>query len=107
MPQQQPLSCMGRIRHVASIYRSLAAFATNLKNSACSVKQLSHHVRMTRPLKNDLKVTLWVIKPAAECCTSFDQFLKPIDVSDTTLFTDAALNVGLRGIFRSRALVQK
>ena len=97
MTQQHSLSHIGRIRHMASIYRPLAAFARNLEIWAYSVKQLSHHVRITRPLKNDLNLAIWGIKRAAECGTSFDQFLKPMGISDITLFTDAALNIGLGG----------
>ena len=32
------------------------------------------------------------MKRAAECGTSFDQFLKPMDISDVMLFTDVALS---------------
>ena len=58
---------------------------------------MSHHIRIAYPLKNDLKLAIWGIKRAAEHGTSFDQFLKPKDIPDVTLFTDAALNVGLSG----------
>ena len=95
--QQHLLSHIGRIRHMASIYRPLAAFARNLEVWAYSVKQLSHHIRISRPLKNDLNLAIWGIKRAAEYGISFDQFLKPMDIPDITLFTDAALNIGLGG----------
>ena len=75
---------------MASIYRQLAAFARNLEVWAYSVKQSSHHICMTRPLKNDLKLTIWGIKCAAENGISFDQFLKHMDILGIT-----ALNVGL------------
>ena len=56
---------------------------------------MPHHVWLTRPLKNDLKLGAWSIKRAAECGISFDHFLKPTDIHDSTLFTDAALNITL------------
>ena len=40
---------------------------------------------------------MWGIKRAAECGTFFDQFLKSMDISEMTLFTNAAPNIGLRG----------
>ena len=43
------------------------------------------------------KLAIWGIKRAAECCISFNQFLKPMDIPDITLFTDAVLNIGLEG----------
>ena len=95
--QQQLLSHIGRIRHMASIYRPLAAFARNLEVWAYSVKQLSHHIRMTRPLKNDLMLAIWGIKRAAEYGISFNQFLKPMDIPDIVFYTDAALKIGLGG----------
>ena len=95
--QQKLLSHIGRIRHMASIYRPLAAFARNLEVWAYSVKQLSHHIRMTRPLKNDLMLAIWGIKRAAQYGISFDQFLKPMDIPDIVCFTDASLKIGLGG----------
>ena len=60
------------MRHMASIYRSLAAFARNLTVWAYSVKQLSHHIWITHALKNDLKLAVWSIKRAVEYGISFD-----------------------------------
>ena len=95
--KRQLLSHIGRIHHIASIYRPLAAFARNLEAWAYSVKYLSHHIRVSRPLRNDLELAIWGIKRAAEYGISFDQFLKPMDSPDITLFTDASLNIGLGG----------
>ena len=95
--QQKLLSHIGRIRHMASIYRPLAAFARNLEVWAYSVKQLSHHIRISRPLKNDITLAIWGIKRAAEYGISFDQFLKPMDIPDIIFHTDASLNIGLGG----------
>ena len=83
--------------HMASIYRPLPAFARNLEVWSYSVKQSSHHIRMTASLKKDLKLAIWGIKRAAKCGIPFDQFLKPMDISEMTLFTNAAPNIGLRG----------
>ena len=74
------MSHIGRIRHMASIYRLLAASASNLE---------------VLFLKNDSKLASWGMKRAAEYSISFDQSLKPLDILDKTLFTDAALNIGL------------
>ena len=95
--QRQLLSHIGRIRHMASIYRPLAAFARNLEVWAYSVKQLSHHIRMSRPLKNDIELAIWGIKRAAQYGISFNQFLKPMDIPDITIYTDASFNIGLGG----------
>ena len=84
---------------MASIYKPLAAFARNLEVSAYSVKHLSHHIRMTRPLKNDLKLAIWGINSAAKYGISFDQFLKPMNIPDITFCTDASLNIGVGGHF--------
>ena len=51
---------------MALIYKPLEAFARDLEVWAHSVKQLSHHIRLTRPLKNDLKSAILSIKRAAE-----------------------------------------
>ena len=91
------LSHIGRIRHMASIYKPLAAFARNLEIWAYSVKHLSHHIRMSSPLKEDIRLAIWAMKRAAEYGISFDQFLKPIDCPDIIIYTDAALNIGLGG----------
>ena len=95
--KRQLLSHIGRIRHMASIYKPLAAFARNLEAWAYSVKHLSHHIRISCPLKEDIKLAIWAMKRAAEYGISFDQFLKPIDCPDITLYTDAALKIGLGG----------
>ena len=79
---------------MASIHRLLAAFARNLEAWTHLVKQLSQHIRITRLLKNDVTVAIWCIKRAAEHGMTFDQFLKPIDVSDVILCTHASSNVG-------------
>ena len=89
------LSHIGRLRYMASIYRPLATFAGNSEVWACSVKQLSHHIWITRPLKKDLRLAIWGIKRAAGCGTSFVQFLKPMNITEITLFTDASLSIGL------------
>ena len=52
---------------MASIYKPLAAFERNLEVLAHSVKKLSHHIHMSRPLKDDLELAIWGIKRAAEC----------------------------------------
>ena len=49
--QKELLSHVGRSRHMASIYEPLAAFARKLERCAYSVKKLSHHIRMSRPLR--------------------------------------------------------
>ena len=82
MTQQHLSSHVGRIRHMASIYEASAAFAGNLEVWACSIKQLSHHIRMMRSLKNHFKLAIWCMKRAADCDVSFDQFLKPMDIPD-------------------------
>ena len=51
---------------MASIYKPLAAFARNLEVWAYSVKHLSHHIRMSCPLKEDIKLAIWAMKRAAE-----------------------------------------
>ena len=95
--KRELLSHIGRIRHMASIYRPLAAFARSLEIWAYSVKHLSHHIRMTKPLKNDIEFCIWAINRASQYGISFDQFLKPMNIPDITLFTDASLKVGLGG----------
>ena len=65
---------------MALIYKTLAAFARDSEVWACLVKQSSHHIRLTLPLKNDSKLAIHSPKRAAECGTSFDQFLKPMDI---------------------------
>ena len=95
--KRQLLSHIGRIRHMASIYKPLAAFARNLEVWAYSVKHLSHHIRMSRPLKNDLELAIWGINRAAKYGISFNQFLKPMNIPDITFYTDASLNIGLGG----------
>ena len=77
--QQHLLSHIGRMRHMASIYRQLMAFARNLEVWAYSVKQLAHHIRMTCRLKNDPKLAIWSIKRTAEYGISFNQFLKSME----------------------------
>ena len=52
---------------------------------------------MTRSLKNYLKLDILGMQRAVENGTSFDQFLKPMEIPDMTLFTDAALNIGSAG----------
>ena len=91
------LTHIGRTRHMASIYRPLAAFARNLEMWAYSVKNLNHHVRMSRPLKNDIELCIWGIARAAKIGISFDQFLKPMSIPDIKLYTDASLKIGLGG----------
>ena len=91
------LSHIGRIRHMATIYKPLAAFARNLEIWAYSVKNLSHNIRITRPLKEDIKLAIWAMQRAAQYGISFDQYLKPIDIPDIINYTDAALNIGLGG----------
>ena len=95
--KRELLSHIGRIRHMASIYRPLAAFARNLEVWAYTVKQLSHHIRMSRPLKNDIELAIWGIQRAAQYGISFNQFLKPMDIPDIILYTDASLNIGIGG----------
>ena len=95
--QRELLSHIGRTRHMASIYRPLAAFARNLERWAYSVSSLPHHIRISRPLKNDLRLCMWAISRASQYGISFDQFLKPMDNPDITIFTDASLKIGLGG----------
>ena len=86
------LTHIGRTRHMASIYRPLAAFARNLEVWAYSVKNLSHHTRVSKPLKNDCESCILGMNTA-----SFDQFLKTMHSPDISLFRDAALKIGLGG----------
>ena len=95
--QQELLTHIGRTRHMASIYRPLAAFARNLEVWAYSVKKLSHHVRLSKPLKNDIELCIWGIDQASKFGISFDQFLKPMHIPDIKLYTDASLKIGLGG----------
>ena len=73
------------MRHLVSIYKSLAAFVTNFKVLACSVEQSVNHVHMTRihadsitwrlkfedPLKISIKVTATKQIDGAERWESF------------------------------------
>ena len=95
--QRELLTHIGRTRHMASIYRPLAAFARNLECWAYSVKKLSHHVRLSKPLKNDIQLCIWGINQASKFGISFDQFLKPMHIPDIKLYTDASLKIGLGG----------
>ena len=91
------LSHIGRTRHMASIYRPLAAFARNLEVWAHSVPYLSHHIRLSRPLKNDIDLCIWGMLRASNYGISFDQFLKPALIPDIILYTDASLKIGIGG----------
>ena len=102
--QRELLSHIGRTRHMASIYRPLEAFARNLESWASSVSNLSHHIRLSRPLKNDLKLCMWAISRAAEYGISFDQFLRPAEIPDITIYTDASQD-RFRRFFVRRPLV--
>ena len=97
MTQQKLSLHVGKIRHMASIYRLLAAFAGDLEIWADFVKHLSHHLRITRSLRSDITLTIWRIKRAADYGNFFDQFLKPMDIPDVTFYTDDSLNMGLGG----------
>ena len=92
------LSHIGRTRHMASIYRPLAAFARNLEVWAYKCNHLDHHIRITAPLRKDLKLCIWGMQRAAQYGISFDQFLKPMDIPDITIHTDASLLIGIGGI---------
>ena len=95
--QRELLTHIGRTRHMASIYRPLAAFARNLESWAYTVKLLSHHIRITRPLKNDINLCIWAMRQASKVGISFDQFLKPMHIPDIIIYTDASLKVGAGG----------
>ena len=83
---------------MGSIYRSLSAFARNYERCAYARPiGRDSHMRMSRPLQNDLKLCVWEIKPAATHGISFQQFLKHTDISDVTLYTDASLLTGAEG----------
>ena len=89
---------IGRTRHMASIYRPLAAFARNLEQWVYPYKHLDHHLHISKPLREDMKLCVWGITRAAEYGISFQQFLRPMNIPDITIYTDAALNIGLGGI---------
>ena len=95
--QRELLTHIERTRHMASIYRPLAAFARNLECWAYSVKKLSHHVRLSKPLRNDIDLCIWGITQASQFGISFNQFLKPMHIPDITFYTDASLKIGLGG----------
>ena len=81
------LKHIGRTRHMASIYRTLSAFSRNLERWAYAKPiHLDHHIRMSRPLKNDLKLCIWAIRRAAEYGISFNQFLKPWQIADISVY---------------------
>ena len=89
MTQQHSLSHVSRMHHVASICRPSAAFARNLEVWVYSVKQASHHIRMTRPLKKSLRISHLGYKTSRGMrYIHFNQFLKPMDIPDVTLFTE-------------------
>ena len=89
------LKHIGRTRHMASIYRPLSAFARNLEVYAYTVKHLEHHIRVTRPLKNDVKLCMWAMTQAAQHGITFELFLRPMSKPDLIISTDAALKIGI------------
>ena len=97
--KRELLRHIGRTRHMGSIYRPLSAFARNLERWAYAKPiPLDYHIRISRPLKNDLDLCIWAIQRAATYGISFKQFLKPMDVPDICLYTDASLKIGAGGI---------
>ena len=96
--QRELLRHIGRTRHMASIYRCLSAFARNLESWAYSVSRLSHHIKISKPLKNDINLCIWAMNRASLYGISFEHFLRPVDRPDITIYTDASLKVGVGGI---------
>ena len=66
------LKHIGRTRHMAVIYRSLAAFARNLEYWAYSVSKLDHHIHLSRSLKNDIKLCIWSMNQLSTRGVPFD-----------------------------------
>ncbi|MCP4910588.1 MAG: hypothetical protein GY907_07760, partial [Bacteroidetes bacterium] len=95
--KRELLSVIGRTRHMASIYRSLSAFARSLEIFACSWTVLDEYVKMTKYLKRDLELCIWAMKRADEYGVSFDFYLQPINKPDVICYTDASA-IGIGGI---------
>ena len=96
--KRELLRHIGRTRHIASIYKCPSAFARNLEVWACSVKHPDQHIRVSRPLKNDIEFCIWGIQHCTRDGTSVKTFLKPYDKPDIVFETDASGKVGIGGI---------
>ena len=91
------LSHIGRTRHMATIYKSLAAFARNLEVYAHSVKELHHFIHINKALRSDLDLCIWGMKQASTFGVPFEFFLKPREIPEITITTDASSLVGVGG----------
>ena len=95
--KRQLLSHIGRTRHMATIYHSLAAFARSLEIYAYSVRELHHFININTAFKRDVDLCIWAIERASSVGVAFDFILKPRQIPDITITTDASSSVGIGG----------
>ena len=95
--RQDMQSLIGKIRHMASVYRPLSAFARGLEKYVYT-KEEPTEIHMSRNLKRDLKFALWGITEASKFGVPWDYFVAPTRRPIATCYTDASLKIGCGGV---------
>ena len=95
--QRYLLKHIGRTRHMATIYRSLSAFARNLESWAYKVHKLEHYIKITRAFRDDIDVCIWAMDKASKFEIPFSFILKPLNNPDIIIYTDASSKIGVDG----------
>ena len=95
--RQDMQSLIVKIRHMASVYRPLSAFARGLEKYVYT-KEEPTEIHMSRNLKRDLKFALWGITEASKFGVPWDYFVAPTRRPIATCYTDASLKIGCGGV---------
>ena len=91
--EKDMLSIVGKIRHMASIYRPLSAFARSLEQYIYHRRHGSD-IHVSRNLRRDLAFARWGLNHAAKYGVPWRYFVDSPGTPIVTCFTDASLKEG-------------